>query len=603
MSSHETDSCYRAPSKEDYSSYLHEESFASWGATSDEVADITWNHSDSSSSEGSIQTTTKLTLGKISVIVLVLATLFDFAFSQLHHLDAPDLYEALSADVIRPPFKYIASNVRPRSGLGSAAISSVTEALSPILPFTGGMDLRREDYWTSSGNWLETLQSVTQQVRDAFSSQAESNVETIPRGGGNVPERIYKQLHSRRTKHVPTLSTPQPFVGTDVIADLTLAEIADVFRYALESSNKEFNENRFVNELSPRVRKVIQSLKEAVAKSRGKDVKDLTCSNPKSGDIDALKFSAAMRIFAEWRVIRQVPEGYKSFAVGMNLGHRDIVQNVAKIEQTVHSWLDHRQDIIAMHAMWEQNGIEGCSIDGKVSPELRTPSLREIMEFEIEMDINPVSRLPRLKDKTGAMGLLWVRRQLQYQTLLFDNVLQVPQRFRTTPDAVAAAYKEVYDRFHGWAVQKIFNYSFQSAPATEEIYRHMNPHKLKEVTEKARTMKSSTSNVAFESSPFEDAKEDNPVIGFFKQIGGEWDKMAGNVARIFGADDGPVAELNLRGGSGTGLQSKEFEDFVTAEMTKDAHEKIQAYLSVAFPLLDDLSRVFDELNMDDPTKV
>jgi hypothetical protein len=43
------------------------------------------------------------------------------------------------------------------------------------------------------------------------------------------------------------------------------------------------------------------------------------------GAVDALKFSAAMRVFAEWRLLRQVPEGYKGFAIGMSLGHKELL--------------------------------------------------------------------------------------------------------------------------------------------------------------------------------------------------------------------------------------------------------------------------------------
>jgi hypothetical protein len=47
------------------------------------------------------------------------------------------------------------------------------------------------------------------------------------------------------------------------------------------------------------------------------------------GEIDALKFSSHA-FFAEWRIVRQIPVGYKGYAVGMSLGHKDVVQNLAK---------------------------------------------------------------------------------------------------------------------------------------------------------------------------------------------------------------------------------------------------------------------------------
>ena len=52
------------------------------------------------------------------------------------------------------------SNSPNRRVLGSAMIGSITEALSPILPFAGGVDLRRGEHWgldddynSSSSHW------------------------------------------------------------------------------------------------------------------------------------------------------------------------------------------------------------------------------------------------------------------------------------------------------------------------------------------------------------------------------------------------------------------------------------------------------------------
>ena len=47
----------------------------------------------------------------------------------------------------------------------------------------------------------------------------------------------------------------------------------------------------------------------------------------------------------------------------------------------------------------------------------------------------------------------------------------------------------------------------------------------------------------------------------------------------------------------------EMDDYINQEMRNDAYEHIRAYLEVAGPLLDDLTDLFDEFNMDDPTKV
>merc|ERR1711966_183458 len=109
-----------------------------------------------------------------------------------------------------------------------------------------------------------------------------------------------------------------------------------------------------------------------------------------TGNIDALNFCAAMRVFAEWRVLRQVPPGYKGYAVGIGLGQKDIVQNIAKIEHAIHNYIDYRLS----------HGHDVVS----------SPTLRDLLQYEVDADVHGNTKLPRLKDKTAAMGLLWVRR-------------------------------------------------------------------------------------------------------------------------------------------------------------------------------------------------
>lgn len=558
------------------------------------------------------------TLGKLSVLVLALASLTDLALSHIYRLESPaDFYDALSADVIRPPFRYKSSTsiARTRSSLGSAAISSVTEFLSPILPFTGGLDLRREDYWTTSGSWLETLESLTRQIQEALFSSDDDRTSLLSSisliRSGSLSNKMSPRVHTKGrntgtvTKHVSSISAQKPFFSEDEIAELSLVEVAQAFRYASESSSTDFNEDKFLNSLTTRVRRMILSIREAVSESRGIDVEDacvLTKNHRVNGSVDALKFSAAMRIFAEWRILRQVPEGYKGYAVGMNLGHKDVVQNVAKIEQAVHSWLDNQRDLRSLSEIESQTG---CPIIELRSSNLCSPTIRELMQDEVDMDIHPTNRLPRLKEKTAAMGILWVRRQLHYQTGVFGNLLVVPESFPTTERAVASAYKEVYDKYHGWAVQKIFSYSFQSAPKAEEIYQHMNPERLKEVKAAADELvlhfdsESRCSAKGMNISP-----KGNLIDVILQNASREFENLVEAFLQLVNSGMASPGS-DVRGG-GCNIHSSDENDresFIAKEMIKDAHKHIEFYLEVVRPLLDDLALVFDELNMDDPTKV
>jgi Glycolipid transfer protein (GLTP) len=372
-------------------------------------------------------------------------------------------------------------------------------------------------------------------------------------------------------------------VSLDRIADLTLEDVGAVFDYVMQSSKDGFNPTRFQNRALPRVKKVLESLDSAVEKSRGSGlaVQRMSAKQPIVGGTDAFLFCAAMRVFAEWRILRQVPDGYKGYAVGMSLGQKDVVQNVAKMERAAQAWIDHRSEF----------GEEPIS-----------PTLRDILQYEIDVEEHP--NLPRLQESSGAMGLLWVRRQLQYQTVIFENVLEVPTSFPEAHDAVASAYTTVYGQYHGWAVQKIFRYSFQASPPVEVIYNFMNPHKLEEVKQIARTMTSSTEteeNGGESEAEVTSNEEQQPPENIFHRIGWETQRIVDGIVQKFGGDKNK--KRNKGENSDSGLVGAELEEFINAEMTQSAHDHIMSYLEVAKPLLVDMSELFDEMNMDDPSKV
>jgi hypothetical protein len=51
------------------------------------------------------------------------------------------------------------------------------------------------------------------------------------------------------------------------------------------------------------------------------------------------------------------------------------------------------------------------------------------------------------------------------------------------------------------------------------------------------------------------------------------------------------------------MSDDEIDEYVTKEMQHDAKDHILTYLKVARPILSELTGLFDEMNMDDPTKV
>eukprot|EP00536_Pseudo-nitzschia_multiseries_P013326 jgi/Psemu1/34810/gm1.34810_g len=676
-------------------------------------------------------------IGKISVLVLIVVSLADVFLhmvdAQIKSLESHDHYDALSADVIRPAFRYHREashsqkqkQTRPSMGLGSAAISSVTTTLSPILPFAGGIDLRREDYWTDG--WFGSFYSVVEHVLDAFqespatvypaSNDSIENVLATPRGGAAVSAKTRpnhkakskkksgssSSSSSSKQKRDFILSSSECFVPLKDIAESTLKDITMSFRYAVESTQRDFHSGQFLSGLLPRVKKMIERTSVATTLARGKDIPaPITAERVgyppavPSGDIDAINFCAAMRIFAEWRVLRQVPPGYKGYAVGIGLGQKDIVQNIAKIEHAIHDYVDrHRTGTGTGTGTGTSTGADGAfgnnsigngvsngngnsGIEAKQHHVPTSPTLRDLLQYEVDTDVHDNTKLPRLKEKSAAMGLLWVRRQLVYQTAVFNNVLEVGTRFDCSRAAVQAAYDEVYGNLHGWAVQKIFSYSFQAAPDGIEIYKYMNPHRLEEVQQEAMSRIMGTpgrQKGKLDNNPFSrfgrhvgkewdkvgkewDKIASNVVHEWEKisdNVGNDWDKVTGNIGQLFGQQrrNPEVSPKKLQkqkqkekqkrrsshsGKNGTGTRTRtrasgtvaaaatpadpvptptlvisdedalaakelEMQTFINQEMRKDAYEHIKAYLEVVNPLLNDLSNLIDEFNMDDPTKV
>ena len=166
--------------------------------------------------------------------------------------------------------------------------------------------------------------------------------------------------------------------------------------------------------------------------------------------LNHLQFCAALRIMADWRVMRQIPEhGYSTYGAGIKLGHKDVILNVKKIENAARAWMERRK-----------------SGYGSVQ---RRPTLRDLLLEEI--DSGRHLKLPKLEDDSAAVGLLWARRQLEYQQKIYLNTNN--PRFVHISDAVRNAYLDVYSKYHGWTVRKVFELSANAAPPIAILIEQM----------------------------------------------------------------------------------------------------------------------------------
>lgn len=565
------------------------------------------------------------------------------------------------------------------ANLGPAAIQTITETLSPILPFLGGDLLRGEDsdmslwdfvipdsmadtwlarWYDVRSTWVRSFISAKGNYSPSLSSSNNTTENTSSRGRSHkkyVGTSLQKRPVTTSKLHT-VLSASTPFIQLSRIADMTLSDISHMFRYALYANRPGFYAESFRSAL-PEIKDIFDTIDDAISRSRGLGVLPAFTTEPivhenelsdgrlwkpslaGFGDIDAIQFCAALRIFAEWRIVRQVPDGYKGYAVGMALGQKDVLQNLAKIECAFYIYIEREQQ-----SRQEVNAQEVDNGNEDAMDKLRSPTLRQLLKDEIKHNFHP--HLPRLKGKSAAMGLLWILRQLQYQSETMKNIHS--RECDSTYDTVIDAYKRIYNAYHGWAVQKVFMYSLQAAPAKEEIFKIMNPRYLKEVVDRAKHMRDeegkkecphgkTSSNEARSSTVNYAGKVaatcNNRVnqlerLGnhlqsgwaeFFSTVNSElekvanhwvvaWNKQAANFAKLFrlGRSENRVATSQttcVEQDGRPGITENIFEKYVSEEMSRKAYAEISLYLQSTKPIIDDLEGLFFELNMNDPTKV
>ena len=217
-------------------------------------------------------------------------------------------------------------------------------------------------------------------------------------------------------KRTLTLSVETaPFVNESHVAAMTLRDVKEVFQFAFQCDTVGFDWDAFSSQLREPARKAIEMMDLALRLSRGERVQPKVCDKASEfGSLDVLSFIGACRLFAEWMPLRLVPEGYGRYAFGVGIGRRDMLGNIAKVEKAVHAYLDEKVQ-----------GANGATVS--------SPSIRDILEYELATNKHP--RRPKLSNNTAAQGILWIKRQMQYQSAIFANTSEIPYRF---PDSKAA---------------------------------------------------------------------------------------------------------------------------------------------------------------------
>jgi hypothetical protein len=104
------------------------------------------------------------------------------------------------------------------------------------------------------------------------------------------------------------------------------------------------------------------------------------------------------------------------------------------------------------------------------APRGRRETLRSLLEFEKESGIH--GRNAELKDPSGAVGLLWIRRSLAFQHRMYSLVLEKNQ---PPTEAALQAYKETLEPYHGWALQQIYTVGLHTTtPPRDEMLQNLS---------------------------------------------------------------------------------------------------------------------------------
>jgi hypothetical protein len=154
---------------------------------------------------------------------------------------------------------------------------------------------------------------------------------------------------NRLENRVPKIAVQHaPFLSLDSTKELSLSNIKNLFRYALEVNRNDFDTTAFRSKLSSKCcRDAIDSMDRAVLESRGStsvlSLPPVRESKSEASDMDVLYFVAVVCIFAEWRSVRLVPPGHHRYSIGMGLAKRDLIQNAQKMETAVHHYISSQE--------------------------------------------------------------------------------------------------------------------------------------------------------------------------------------------------------------------------------------------------------------------
>jgi len=285
-------------------------------------------------------------------------------------------------------------------------------------------------------------------------------------------------------------SDTESFLLPEDAGKLSLEDISLIFLYMANVNRTGFDRQEFLACASADCLTAIIAMDVVTSMARGDGVHVSLVEDNHNGDnngnnnsnryedVDALYLLAALRIFTEWRSNKCVPPGYKRYAMSISLAYHDMLKNLQKIETSIHAWFEDNAHL-----------------------DLRSPTIRQVLEREI--DLNMHSCLPNVKEVSAASGFLWAKRQMEYYIATWCKSIQVDEDSSQseTLKAVLSAYEEVYDRYHGWALQQVFRHALKGCPEIGVMLKNIVPTKPKQPALVLPRASSSMSSFAAATAP------------------------------------------------------------------------------------------------------
>jgi len=194
---------------------------------------------------------------------------------------------------------------------------------------------------------------------------------------------------------------------------------------------------------------------------------------------------------------------------------------------------------------------------------------------------------------------------------------------------MSAAYKEVYDEYHGWAIKQVFLHSFAGSPPVEKIWEAMEPPEqvLKDESNFEGCSQKQYQNVPQRTLSDVSEEEEDPdneflmaLENFGHQVADKWLDLLGLFNCLSDEEKKKRRAQNLILSSESFVNLNEIEDSLIKVMRspgtandendKKPVDKIEqvkagtaAFVEELRPLLQELSDMLDELNMNDPSRV